>query len=169
MEKDSSLLSPMKKVGPQMKKGFMGKQGDWFKDEKQRWFVLERGNLSYYLKEAKEPPYGREKKGEMTIDETVGIYTIEKPPQSIADRESSDRGSRESTFSTFRDSFKTPSLSASVHRNTVSSRVCKNDKQILIVRIINGKEDADLFVCQSREERDEWVVALETHKYSNSL
>lgn len=166
-------MSPMEKVGPQMKKGFMGKQGDWFKDEKQRWFVLDRGNLSYFLKEAEEPPYGRDKKGEMTIDETVGIYTLERPPQSGAgDRDSkSSVASLESSsrFSAIRESFKTPSLSASVQRNTVSSRVCKNDKQILIVRIIGGKEDADLFVCQSREERDEWVAALEAHKFSNIL
>lgn len=160
---EESPKSPMDKVGPQMKRGFMMKQGDWLKDEKQRWFVLDRGRLCYYLKEAANPPYGEDKKGEMIIDESVGIYTLEKPPMQ-GDRDSRTSDGR-STFIAMRDTLK---ASASI-RNSVSSRVCKNDRQILIVRKVNGNEDADLLVCLSKEERDEWVSALEEHKYSNSL
>ena len=52
---------------PPIMKGFLYKQGQEFKSWKRRYFVLDKGHLSYYEKELKEPPFGLNKKGEVIM------------------------------------------------------------------------------------------------------
>lgn len=57
---------------PDMKKGYMLKQGHVVKNWKNRFFVLEEGMLTYYESSTANAPYGVNKKGEMSLrDVTV--------------------------------------------------------------------------------------------------
>jgi hypothetical protein len=54
--------------------------------------------------------------------------------------------------------------------NKLNKHQCKTDKDILVVRIgQDGQDDFDTLMCQSKEERDEWLAALEAHKFSSTL
>jgi hypothetical protein len=52
---------------PRMKMGYIRKQGHKRKNWKKRFFVLDNGVLTYYEKDSKEVPYGRNMKGFVSL------------------------------------------------------------------------------------------------------
>ena len=75
---------------PSMKKGFVMKQGQMFKSWRNRFFVLNEGNLYYYARESSQPPYGESLKGTLQLEHMV---CLEKG--SILTLTSSGRGDRD--------------------------------------------------------------------------
>ena len=61
-------MNPDPVVIPEMKKGWLTKQGrNLFKSWKKRYFVLENGLISYYESDMEIPPYGVRLKGQMSM------------------------------------------------------------------------------------------------------
>jgi len=54
-------------VTPELRKGFILKQGHVIKNWKNRYFVLDAGILTYYESSSPVPPYGVKKKGEISL------------------------------------------------------------------------------------------------------
>jgi hypothetical protein len=54
-------------VEPPLKKGMILKQGHVVKNWKSRFFVLEKGVLTYFESQTANPPYGNNKKGEVIL------------------------------------------------------------------------------------------------------
>jgi hypothetical protein len=56
---------------PEIKKGFVAKQGQQYKTWRSRWFVLEEGFLTYYEKEQPTHPFGSGEKGKINLHHMV--------------------------------------------------------------------------------------------------
>jgi hypothetical protein len=59
--------TPVRVEAPPIKKGMLVKQGHLVKNMKNRFFVLEEGVLCYYENQSVNPPYGVNKKGELSL------------------------------------------------------------------------------------------------------
>lgn len=73
---------------PGTKKGFAKKQGQIRKNWKKRYFVLEKGVLTYFEKPALQEPYGKNKKGSLML--RPGMVCRENPAQNTISIECND-------------------------------------------------------------------------------
>ena len=67
----AAVPAPQENKVPDLKKGYILKQGHLVKNWKNRFFILEEGLLTYYESSTANAPYGVNKKGEMSMKDVT--------------------------------------------------------------------------------------------------
>lgn len=149
---------------PRRLTGWMKKQGHFAKTWKMRYFVLDRGMLTYFVDEKLSPPYGTDMKGQLCLagyrEQSLMSDSVTTSVQEGFDRANTYTSAAEETFI---EGSSTLQIQLQYYPNIVSPEVVDELNKLFGRGAPEQSHKEFLMVCQSLDAKEAWLAALEAH------
>lgn len=146
--------------------GWMKKQGHFAKTWKMRYFVLDRGMLTYYVDESASPPYGTEMKGQLCLAgyrEQSLISNSETAATTAAAGQQAIDLTNTSASEVFDEVSSALQIQLRYYPNIVSPEIVDELNKDFGRCAPEQSHKELLMVCQSVAVKEAWLAALEAH------